>query len=171
MISVLQPTPLDGMTNIALIAPESIGDCLLFTDGTAKCIGSDDYGQFGSDQATTVSVKTWVDVTGLTGASWLGVSASAVYIHNTACALLATGTVECWGYDNHGNAGNGVTSLSVPLPTPILNLQNVSSLSVGGTSTRALLSDHTVKCWGSNLSANLGDKLTQDVLSPKTMPW
>ena len=54
-------------------------------------------------------------VTDLTGVIAIGAGVSHT------CALLSTGTVECWGWNNNGELGNGTTTDSL-VPANIIGL-------------------------------------------------
>jgi len=85
-----------------------------------------------------------------------------------ACATGANGVVKCWGQ----NEGQGTLGLGDELPRgaqPNQMGQNLPALNFGtgrsarllsnnaqGESTCVILDDWTVKCWGSNLGAQLG---------------
>ena len=72
------------------------------------------------------------------------------------CAVRANGTVWCWGFNGHGQLGNGTTE-SASIPVQVSGLSNVVSVSAGSQHTCALRSDGTVWCWGYNVAGELGD--------------
>jgi alpha-tubulin suppressor-like RCC1 family protein len=78
-----------------------------------------------------------------------------------ACALLAGGTVECWGDNTNGQLGTdpGVTPSS-RVPVAVAGLTNVLAVDVGVYHSCALISGGTVKCWGSNNHQELGNTTT-----------
>jgi hypothetical protein len=71
------------------------------------------------------------------------------------CALLAGGTVKCWGHNDAGELGNGTntgfetcpdgTNCSTT-PVSIAGVANVVALSAGGFHTCAVLADGRVQC-------------------------
>ncbi len=145
------------------IAAGSLSSCALLANGTVQCWGYNAYGQLGN--GTTTDSTTPVIVTGLSGAT-------SVSAGNTSCALLSNGTMECWGYNSNGQLGNGTTTNS---STPVVvkgvggagTLSGVVSFSVvDGNHVCALLSDGTVKCWGSNFAGQLGNGTTVDSSTP-----
>jgi alpha-tubulin suppressor-like RCC1 family protein len=82
-----------------------------------------------------------------------------------SCALLENGTVKCWGANNLGQLGDGDTisrgddvgEMGDALPAVDLGAgRTATAIAVGDSHTCALLDDGTVKCWGSNVSGELG---------------
>jgi alpha-tubulin suppressor-like RCC1 family protein len=72
-----------------------------------RLLGGNGVGQLGSGTTTDSDVP--VAVSGITNASSVAGGAE-----NT-CALLATGGVDCWGYNDNGQLGNGTkTNSDVP---------------------------------------------------------
>ena len=83
--------------------------CVARTDGTVWCWGSSQYGQLGPGVAVGGSSTIPVQVPGLTGV----VQVAAGYGH--MCALGASGSVSCWGYNGSGQLGRGtLTDSSTP---------------------------------------------------------
>jgi alpha-tubulin suppressor-like RCC1 family protein len=85
--------------------------CALRSGGAVECWGINVSGQLGGGTTKTTS-PTPVAVSGLSGA--IDIAAGA----NHTCALLADGTVECWGANYYGQLGNGTTTGSTT-PVPV----------------------------------------------------
>ena len=92
------------------------GSCSLLSSGGVDCWGGREWGQLGNG---TVSYKgsedTAVSATGITNAS--AISGNAY----DACAVLADGTVRCWGENGDGQLGNGQEGFS-PVPVRVVGL-------------------------------------------------
>jgi hypothetical protein len=90
------------------------------------------------------------------------VAVTAGYDH--ACALTATGTVECWGANDVGQLGDGSSTdraapVPVPLPAP------ASQVAAGYSHTCAVAAGQ-VYCWGDNTFGEVGDGTT----TSRTLP-
>jgi alpha-tubulin suppressor-like RCC1 family protein len=87
--------------------------CVLLSDGTVKCWGSNAYGQLGTN--STVSSVNPQPVLNLSGAWQLAVG------KNHACVLITsnnpgTDDIKCWGLNGDGQLGNGTNiNSSVPV--------------------------------------------------------
>ncbi len=147
----------------------SAGDahtCAVLDNGTVACWGYNGDGQLGD--GTTVNSDDPVLVTGgaMTGRTAVDVSSGATH----TCALLDNASIACWGDNDSGQLGNGTTEDSL-VPVFVsggaLEGRTVTSVSVGYYFTCALLDNHTVACWGSNDSAQLG-RNTSDVAQSST---
>jgi alpha-tubulin suppressor-like RCC1 family protein len=79
-----------------------------------------------------------------------------------ACALLADGTVECWGTAREGELGNGSNTYSLT-PVPVSGLTGVTSLGAGELHTCAILAGGMAACWGDNQGGGLGNGTTGNV--------
>jgi len=146
----LIPTAVEGMTDAAAVsAGGGSHTCAVLSDGTAMCWGNNVYGQLGD--GTNINSSVPVAVSGMTGA----VALSAGGTHT--CSLLSDGRAMCWGYNEHGELGNGSVPVSSFVPVVVSGLTDAVSLSAGWAHTCAVLSDGTARCWGNNVSYQLGD--------------
>ena len=82
-----------------------------------------------------------------------------------SCALLAGGTIKCWGNNLYGGIGNGTTTDS-SVPVSVVGISAATSISAGSAHTCALLAVGTIKCWGNNLYGGLGNGTTTDSSVP-----
>ena len=82
-----------------------------------------------------------------------------------SCALLDNNLVKCWGANSDGQLGLGDTSnrgdgggeKGDSLPTVNLGSgRSVKKLALGANHGCALLDNDTLKCWGFNMSGQLG---------------
>jgi alpha-tubulin suppressor-like RCC1 family protein len=104
------------------------------------------------------------------------VDVSAVSDH--VMALARDGSVYTWGPGDRGQLGIGAlpvvnfatrtpsTMNYVPYPVQVPNLSGVKAISAGIAHSLALLSDGTVRAWGSNKQGQLGDGTTTDRNAP-----
>jgi alpha-tubulin suppressor-like RCC1 family protein len=105
------PLPVSNLTGATAITTGNAGNaCVLLSDGTVECwgniasqlrAGSDAGQQVCADDAGQ-PCSTPVHVVDLTGVTAI----AGGWLH--ACALLAGGTVKCWGDNSMGQLGNGM---------------------------------------------------------------
>ena len=100
------------------------------------------------------------DVTGITNA----IDVSAGNTHT--CAVLADGSVRCWGHGGNGQMGNGTTTGNNYIPVPVSNITNAVSIDVGSYFSCALLADGTIACWGNGGNGRLRSGMTGNQLLP-----
>jgi alpha-tubulin suppressor-like RCC1 family protein len=159
---VATPTPVSGLTTATTITAGSVSDvaCALLVDGTVACWGDDLEGALGDGvNGSQGDSSTPVSVTGLKGV----VSIAGGGAHT--CALLAGGSVECWG--SQLGTGTGVEqATAVPGPS----VRGVTALAGGGSHTCALMADGTVECWGDNDHGQLGYATTAICLPGINVP-
>jgi hypothetical protein len=87
-------------------------------------------------------------------------------------ALLKDGRVMCWG----NSAACGVSSMNGTAPVAIGNLDPPgkfpTAISAGSTHSCALMSDGSVRCWGSNYDGALGTPATEySATAAPVLPW
>jgi len=128
--------------------------------GAAYCWGSNQFGAVGNNQ--TVDSPVAAQVFGLSS----GVVKVSCGIYHT-CALLATGTISCWGDNSYGQCGDGVAGTNVyRVPVPVVNITNGNVVDVlAGRSISCGVIDNGGQefetwCWGSNLYGQLGNGAT-----------
>jgi len=157
------PVAVSGLSNVTMISVGGLVDvvCAVKSDGTVWCWGSNFYSQLGNG-SSAVEVTSPVQISGITNATAVSVGYSSV------CALLATGTVQCWGNDQDGQMGNGTASATAQTsPVTVSNITTATVISVNENSACALLQDGTVQCWGYAASGSLGSgETTTDELVP-----
>ncbi len=159
----------------------------LLTSGAVDCWGDGPDGELGNGTFSFNRFPVAVEGEGgagtLTGVSSL-VSNSAGY-----CALLTSGGVDCWGYGEDGELGNGTYYSSSPdgSASPVAvegvggtgTLTGVTSLvddaasgsgpDGGGSGYCALLTSGGVDCWGAGPVGELGNGASNDSATPVTV--
>lgn len=124
--------------------------CATVPPANVLCWGVNEDGQLGAGGYTSGSVPIASAI--LPGS--VGSSVGAWNLHT--CAVVAGG-VQCWGYGNSGQLGNGGNSFASPPVVAIPANSNISMVSTGDYHTCALTFAGGVRCWGYNLYGQLGN--------------
>ena len=166
-----------GPVTTTQVAANNYGSftCALLSNGTVDCWGYNGVGQLGDASTTDSSTPVTVYAVGSTSSSHLLTGVSAITAgENYACALLATGGVDCWGYNANGQLGNNSTTGSnTPVAVYAVGstsssnlLTGVSAIAAGQNDTCAQLATGGVDCWGYNGYGQLGINSTTESNTP-----
>lgn len=150
--NVLAPALVRGIgSTVLIVAAGAAHTCALLSDGTVKCWGDNRVGQLGTGLCCE-RVTLPQNVSSLPSAS-VGLALGAWF----SCALLADGSVFCWGSNLFGQLGTGSCCADSWLPVQVQGLAYAAtSVHAGGSHVCALLTDRTVVCWGNNEDQELG---------------
>lgn len=156
----------DGFS-VKSLAAGSAHACALLSDDTIKCWGHNNHGQLGQGDTDNRG-----DAPGEMGGALpvvdLGSGRYATAVaagDGHTCVLLDNQSVKCWGYNWNGQLGAGDNNSRGDAPNEMgdalhaIDLgtgRTALSISAGGAHSCALLDTYDVKCWGSNLSGQLG---------------
>jgi hypothetical protein len=140
------PVQAKGMTNVTAMGVGDFHTCAV-QGGQVYCWGSSDDGELGLGGALKQKVTSPTLVSGITNAT----SVVAAYSHT--CALLATGTVKCWG--RKANLGSVVAN-DATTPIDVPSLSGIVSIAAARSRTCAITTTGSVKCWGFGYLGNAG---------------
>jgi len=150
----------NGATTVVAVSAGANHTCDVNAAGQIYCWGSNTDGQIGADPATIPSRNSPAQITGLT-IKVTGIAAGAA----TTCLINEVGTVACWGKNDLGQLGNGLT---------VANTFAVGSIVTGtgpavGSAPAVFLSQFTnnhvclimqsgvARCWGNGAMYQLGN--------------
>ena len=159
-----------GTAALAPVASVSAGQydtCAVITDHTARCWGTNNFGQLGTANLAPTPlpkpVRNGKNTANL--ASVIQLSAGP----SSTCAVLSSKTIKnevrCWGDNQFGQLGtNNHTSTNKPVAvkavTGTANLQNILQVSTNGGAngdhTCARTKGSTAVCWGATTTASSG---------------
>jgi hypothetical protein len=103
------PVQVAGVTTAVGVSAGWRHACAALADGSVRCWGQNQFGQLGDGTLTNSSTPR--TTRGIASATVV----TAGWWHHS-CALLADGTVQCWGTNEWGQFGNGTTTGST---TPV----------------------------------------------------
>jgi alpha-tubulin suppressor-like RCC1 family protein len=159
----LMPVTVTGMSSGVKAIAAGLGhSCAVTSGGTAKCWGSNLYGELGMGTSGS-GMHTPTTVAGLTSGA-TSVAAGA----NLSCGTTSAGRVLCWGRNDDGQVGNGRSGTQALEETAVA-VDGVSSgataVSAGYGFTCAVISG-AAKCWGNNFYLVLGNGEAPGFSSP-----
>jgi len=153
--------PVVGINNATQVTVGQGSACARLATGAIKCWGDNGLGELGNGGAPGIST-TPVTVSGISTAT--AVAGGGLF----TCALLANGTVWCWGYNGNGELGNGTTTES-NIPVQVAGINTAVAIATGYAHACAVLASGAVKCWGWNAFGGLGNGTTTDSNTPVTV--
>jgi hypothetical protein len=146
---------------VVSIASALRSTCALLDSGAVRCWGENRFGEFGDGtmQGSNVPVP---------GAN--GMRFAALYRSDEArmCGLDVDGRALCWGYNVHGEVGNGTTDGALT-PSLVAGGHPFTEIATS-THTCAIDASHHAYCWGLALGGGLGSTSSDyDVLAPQAV--
>jgi alpha-tubulin suppressor-like RCC1 family protein len=153
------PVKVRGIANARAISTGGYHACAVLASGGIDCWGRNVRGALGDGSLSDSS--TPVPVSGITNA----VSVSAGYIDDETCAVLATGTIKCWGSNKQGQLGDG-TTIDRTRPVTVEGITNATAVAAAGNHACAVLQTGALNCWGANDDGQLGNGTTTTSLTP-----
>lgn len=133
------PASVPGATDVESFSVGESHGCAVIVGGTVDCLGNGNNGRLGNGSDSD-SYLAAVSVGGITDA--IGLATGGRH----SCALLAGGSVKCWGHNREGQLGDG-TNNSASTPQSVSGLSGVTQIAAGNATTCALV-DGAVWCWG-----------------------
>ncbi len=144
----------------------SAGDwhtCALLDTSAVRCWGLNSSGQLGLGHTFAIGNDELPSSSESVSVSGHPLQLSTGRHHT--CALLSTGSLQCWGDNGHGQLGLGHRDELHAPPAHPVDLAGAAVLHVttGASFTCALLDTGEVRCWGLNDSGQLGQGHTEDL--------
>lgn len=133
--------------------------CALLENGEVRCWGGNYRGQLGYGHMNLIGDNEVPSDAGSVPLGEKAVQISLGYEHS--CALLESGGLKCWGFNDSAQLGYNHTS-NVGDYRPIDNLGSINfelpsvQVSLGYKHSCALFPNHKIKCWGLNFNGQLG---------------
>ncbi|WP_159397795.1 RCC1 domain-containing protein [Sorangium cellulosum] len=136
------------------VAVGRVHACAILKDGSVWCWGQEvDDDETSSDYWTTRLEPARVPLPGpAVGIAAGDFSDEAREWHT--CALLADGTVHCWGMNMSGQLGLGSGNMMRKTPNKV-GIENIDRIGAGGATTCAIDKSDRLFCWGRGFEGQL----------------
>ena len=161
------PQPLRNVVAIAgpgqSASTSNTAFCAVVSDGSARCWGSDGYGQTGTGTPTSPFVTAYA-----TQPMGLSSGVTAIAVGDDHVCALQSGSTLCWGDNSYGQLGNGTSGFatSVYVPTVVPALAGASAVAAG-EGVACIIASGNVSCWGANVTGNVGNGTTTEQDAPQ----
>ena len=147
------PVVVSGISNAIKITLGSYHTCAVLDNKSVQCWGRNNYGQLGNGEITSTEDNTSIPMNLVQTQNVKDVDAKGI----STCALLDNKSVSCWGKNEYGQLGNGITGGSNSVPMIVSEISNVTAITNGYRHACAVLDNKSVQCWGRNNYGQLGD--------------
>ena len=157
------PQMVSGISNAVQVSAGESFSCARLVSGQVMCWGYNGTGNLGTGNTSNSSVPVYVS--GITNA--VDIDCANMALQNSSnpnnqeltCAVLAEGTVWCWGTNGNGELGsNAGVSSSVPVQVP--GITDAVDVEAAHSFACARRSNGHVSCWGYNAQGQLGNGST-----------
>lgn len=136
------------------------GHVCALSSGRAYCWGYDAYGQLGAPDTARATNAAPDTVDG--GHRFVSLSAGRYH----TCGVRTDSAAYCWGLNEAGVLGTGVTGPPVLSPVAVQTSLKFVALAAGLDHTCGIATDSLAYCWGKNDSGQLGDGATAPHYTP-----
>ncbi|MEM1270061.1 MAG: T9SS type A sorting domain-containing protein [Bacteroidota bacterium] len=157
--------PADAQT-VTQVSAGNLHTCVRTSTGGVRCWGRGDVGQLGYVNTDDIGDD---ETPAMVGAVNVGASVNRVATGTFhTCALTSTGGVRCWGAGTFGRLGYGNTDAigddEAPSTAGDVSIGPTAiQISAGGNHTCVRTSAGAVRCWGENLTGQLGYGNTDNI--------
>ena len=151
----------------------TVGDhhsCALLDNGSITCWGLNNHGQLGENSTTNRDVPVYAHLP-------IGSAARSVTVGpHSSCAILQNSSVYCWGHNNYGRLGIGVSGGIYQTPMFVEGATNIVDLSLDYDHACGLSENGSISCWGRGKFGQLGigsgsDKNTPQLVNYNIAPF
>ena len=163
------PQPVAGLSDADLVTNgDDSSYCALLSTRTMDCWGNNGSGQLGNGVIGGPDAGGYDTPQPVTGLSNVFSATNGDVLgggeYSSYCALLSSGTMDCWGDNGRGQLGNGVIggpdgAVGDDTPQPVTGITEPVSVIGSGLNQSycALLSTGGVDCWGYNHDGEVGN--------------
>ena len=156
------PVVVSGISNAIKIGLGSYHTCAVLDNKSVQCWGRNNYGQLGNGETTSAQDNTSIPATLVETQDVKDVDAKGI----STCAVLDNKSVQCWGRNEYGQLGNGITGGSSSIPVIVSGISNATKITNGYRHACVILDNKSVQCWGRNNQGQLGDGTTNSRTTP-----
>lgn len=128
----------DALADVVEVSGAGGSYCLRRGDGVSRCVGNNHHGQLGPESVLD-RVEEFVTP------HELGPVAQIACGGEHTCARMPDGTARCWGEDDRGRDGFGLSG--VLHPSVLFEAEALVDLAAGALLTCAIRDDTSLRCW------------------------
>lgn len=136
--------------------------CAVDSEKRVWCWGDNDHDAAGAQNSDSVRVPT--QIKGIPNEGALGAAVG----NDFACAWTSSGSVYCWGKDDHGELGSNASG-DTPTAIAVPGVSGVVDMSAADAHACAVTGGGAVKCWGDGGDGQFGTGSSSSA-TPVTVP-
>ncbi len=150
-VNNVNPTFVNSIESFVSITAGDSHTCGLLNNGSVMCWGSNFYGQIGNG-SSSLTVDNLNPTFVNTSKSFVSIIADGLH----TCGLLSNESAMCWGYNVHGQIGDGST-INRNNPVFVNPTESFVSITAGSFHTCGVLNNGSSMCWGQNDFGQIGN--------------